>query len=53
MRLLLYSCFDSVDTGDLEIKRAAGYFLATICEQVEFHRDALSEGSSVAEYAMI
>ncbi|KAJ1392921.1 armadillo-type protein, partial [Ochromonadaceae sp. CCMP2298] len=31
--------------GDIEIKRAAGYLLATICEQSEFHQDLEREGA--------
>lgn len=31
--------------GNVEVKRAAGYFLATICEEVEFHHDLYKEGA--------
>merc|ERR1711959_68697 len=30
--------------GDIEIKRAAGYFVATLCQQIEFHDDLARAG---------
>lgn len=31
--------------GNIEIKRAAGYFLATVCERIEFHGDLAEQGA--------
>lgn len=34
-----------LNIGNVEIKRAAGYFFATMCEQVEYHPDLATEGA--------
>jgi hypothetical protein len=31
--------------GDIEIKRASGYFLANLCQQIEFHDDLFKAGA--------
>ena len=42
-----------LNVGNVEVKRAAGYFLATICEDVEFHSDLYKEGAFQAIVALV
>ena len=42
-----------LNVGNVEVKRAAGYFLATICEEVEFHGDLYKEGAFQAIVALV
>ena len=42
-----------LNVGNVEVKRAAGYFLATICEDVEFHADLFKEGAFQAIVSLV
>ena len=52
-RIRIHHIVNQLNVGNVEVKRAAGYFLATICEEVEFHGDLYKEGAFQAIVALV